>query len=107
MSKNLDKKHACRIGVDDCRCLCRRFADGGSDYLGLLLIDSLSRRRSIVAWHQSQADVRAGNGAAIQRHDGYVNDVQRFGTVIKISADPQDVYDKVVEAFSVQHSEVA
>src|SRR5258708_4085546 len=40
--------------------------------------------RSIVAWHQPQADVRAGNGAVIQRRDGYVNDVQRFGTVIKI-----------------------
>ena len=39
--------------------------------------------RSIVAWHQSQADVRAGNDA-VQRHDGYVNDVQRFGTIIKI-----------------------
>jgi hypothetical protein len=25
--------------------------------------------RSIVAWYQTQADVRAGNGAAIQRHD--------------------------------------
>ena len=40
--------------------------------------------RSIVAWHQSQADVRAGNGAVIQRHDAYVNNVQRFGAVIKI-----------------------
>ena len=43
-----------------------------------------SLARSIVAWHQSQADVRAGNGAVIQRHDAYVNDVQRFGTIIKI-----------------------
>ena len=33
-----------------------------------------SPARSIVAWHQSQADVRAGTGA-VQRHDGYVNDV--------------------------------
>ena len=39
--------------------------------------------RSIVAWHQSQADVRAGNGA-VQRQDRYVNDVQRFGMVINI-----------------------
>src|SRR6202048_4435473 len=43
-----------------------------------------SLARSIVAWHQSQADFRTGNGAVIQRHDGYVNNVQRFGTVIKI-----------------------
>jgi hypothetical protein len=39
--------------------------------------------RSIVAWHQSQADVRVGNGA-VQRHDAYVNDVNRFGTITKI-----------------------
>jgi hypothetical protein len=32
--------------------------------------------RSIVAWHQSQANVGAGNGAAIRRHDANVNDVQ-------------------------------
>ena len=43
-----------------------------------------SLARSIVAWHQSQADIRAGNGA-VQRQDGYVNDVQRFGMVINIS----------------------
>ena len=40
--------------------------------------------RSTVAWHQSQADVRAGNGA-VQRHDAYVNDVKRHGRIIKIS----------------------
>ena len=43
-----------------------------------------SSARSIVAWYQSQTDVRADNGAMIRRHDGYVNDVQRFGTIIKI-----------------------
>jgi hypothetical protein len=38
-----------------------------------------SLAQSIAAWHQAQADVRAGNGAVIQRHDGNVNDVQRLG----------------------------
>ena len=41
----------------------------------------------MVAWHHSQADVRAGNGAAIQCRDGYVNDAQRFGTLIKNTSD--------------------
>ena len=32
---------------------------------------------------QSQADVRAGNGAVIYRHDDYVDDVQPFGAIRK------------------------
>jgi hypothetical protein len=44
----------------------------------LLLISSLSGWTSIIAWHQSQANVGAGNGA-VQRHDAYINDVQRMG----------------------------
>ena len=74
MSEDHEKVQPHSVG--DGRCLCSRPANGSSDYLGLLLISSLSRRRSIVAWRQSQADVRAGNGAVIQRDDGYVNDVQ-------------------------------
>src|SRR5260370_38717476 len=52
--------------------------------MGLRSFVVRSLARSIVAWHHSQADVRAGNGAVIQRHDANVNDVQRFGTVVKI-----------------------
>ena len=40
-------------------------------------------RSIIAARHQSQADVCAGNGAVIQRQDGYFNDMQRFGAVIE------------------------
>ena len=75
----------CRKANTNCIGLRVQSVSSGRNFLEAVFVPARYARpdRSIVAWHQSQADVRAGNGA-VQRRDGYVNDVQRFGRIIKI-----------------------